>query len=276
MPTPAYSDIGKANKELLSGTAKAGAFQFDPKLSFTSTTSNGVSFAVNATKKGDKVDGTLKVSYAHKKYSADATVDPAGKVAVTASLSDLAPGLKFSGSAVLPDPTSAKVGLDYSFPYLTLKSSVALTSAPLVDVSASTGYKNFLLGGETAYDTAKSTVSKYNVGIGYHAADFQVAAFLTDKASTAKLVYAHNVTKSQVVGAEVVRKLSGGDTTFTLGYSKKLESGALTKVKIDNAGVLAALYETKLSTGEKVAGALQLQATDLSKPVKYGFSLDLF
>jgi voltage-dependent anion channel protein 2 len=77
------------------------------------------------------------------------------------------------------------------------------------------------------------------------------------------------------VGAEAVRKISSGDTTISLGYSKVLPSGALGKFKIDNTGVLAALYETKLTSGEKVAGAIQLQATDLSKPVKYGFALDL-
>lgn len=81
---------------------------------------------------------------------------------------------------------------------------------------------------------------------------------------------------STKVGAEVVRKLdSTGATTINLGYSKLLASGSLAKLKLDNTGVLSALYETKLTTGEKVAGSLQLQATDLSKPVKYGFAVDL-
>jgi len=44
---------------------------------------------------------------------------------------------------------------------------------------------------------------------------------------------------------------------------------------VDNSGAVSTLYETKLAGGEKIAGALQLQATDLAKPVKYGFSLDL-
>ncbi len=48
------------------------------------------------------------------------------------------------------------------------------------------------------------------------------------------------------------------------------------QVKVDNAGVLSALYETKLSTGESIAASLQMQATDLSKPAKYGFACTLF
>ncbi len=165
----------QASKELLLGNPKSGAFGFDPKLSFSSTTSSSVTFAVTAIKKAEKVEGTLKISHSAKKYSADATVDPAGKVAVSASLSDVAaPGLKLSGSATLPDPSSAKLGLDYVFPYMSLKTTVALTAAPSLDVAAATSYKGFLFGGETAYDSAKAAVTKYNVAVGYAAADFQV------------------------------------------------------------------------------------------------------
>lgn len=54
-----------------------------------------------------------------------------------------------------------------------------------------------------------------------------------------------------------------------------LSSCFCTLLQLDNTGTLSTLYETKLATGEKVAGSLQLQGADLSKPVKYGFSLDL-
>lgn len=273
---PLYSDIGKASKDLLLGNPKSGAFSFDPKVSFASTTSNGVSFAVNAIKKGEKVEPTLKVAYSAKNYSVDALFSSDAKTPVNCSLSGIAPGAKVSFSALLPDPSSAKLAVDYSLPYLALKATVGLTVAPLVDLTASTGHNGLTVGGECAYDTAKSALTKYNVGVGYQGGDFQVAAFLADKGTTAKLAYAHNVTATATVGAEIVRKLATSDTTFTVGYAKKLTSGALAKVKIDNTGALSALYETKLSSGEKVAGALQVQATDLSKPVKYGFALDLF
>ena len=46
-------------------------------------------------------------------------------------------------------------------------------------------------------------------------------------------------------------------------------------LQVDNSGTVSTLYETKLASGEKVSGALQFLATDLAKPVKYGFSLDL-
>ncbi len=118
-------------------------------------------------------------------------------------------------------------------------------------------------------------VNKYNVAIGYHAPDFQLAVNLLDQLNTVKVGYVHNVNSTTKVGAEVLRKLNTGDTSISLGYSKALASGALAKFKLDNTGLLSALYETKLTSGETVSGALQLQATDLSKPVKMGFALSL-
>jgi len=275
-PIPAYADIGKAVGDLLKGSSKSGAFQLDHKVTYTGTTSSGLNVTLTAITKGDKVEPSLKAAYAKRGYSADITYDGSAKIAVNSSVADaLLPGLKLSGSVALPDPNTAKASLEYSFPYLSTKATVALTSKPLVDVVASTGYKDVLVGVEAGFDTAKSAVSKYNVAVGYHAPDFQLVVSLLDKLQTVKVGYAHNVSSTTKVGAEVLRKLASGDTTVSLGYSKALASGALAKLKLDNTGVLSALYETKLTSGEKVAGSIQVQATDLSKPVKYGFAVDL-
>ncbi len=152
-------------------------------------------------------------------------------------------------------------------------------------------------------------MNKYNFAIGYHAPDFQLAVNVLDQLSSVRVGFAQNVSSttkvgarlrswlgspstlrvrlaselrltlaracSPQVGAEVTRKLASGDTSINLGYSKSLASGALAKFKIDNTGLLTALYETKLASGEKVAGAFQVQATNLSAPLKYGFALDL-
>ncbi|KAG2430955.1 hypothetical protein HXX76_009923 [Chlamydomonas incerta] len=275
MPVVAFGDIGKAAKGLLGGDKPTGTFSFDPKLSVSSTTSSGVALTATTVQKADKVEASLKAAYSTKKYSVDVALSPDNKVTATAAINDVAPGIKLTTSAVLPDPATAKLTLDYSMPYLALKSTIGLNATPVVDVAASTGYQSFVLGAETSYDTAKAAVTKYNFAIGYHAPDFQVAAHLTDLTKTLKLIYSHNLTSTSTVGAEVTRKLATSDTTFALAYARKLSNGALTKLKLDGSGALSALYETKLQGGEKVTGSLQLQTTDLSKPVKYGFAVDL-
>lgn len=66
-------------KDLLLGNPKSGAFSFEPKLSWASTTANGVLFGVTAVNKADRVDGTVKIAYANKKYAAGAAAaDGAG------------------------------------------------------------------------------------------------------------------------------------------------------------------------------------------------------
>lgn len=275
MPVVVFSDIGKAAKGLLGGDKATGTFAFDPKVSVTSTTASGLQLTATGTQKADKIDATLKAVYSTKKYSVEGALDAANKVTLTTTLNDVAPGLKLTSSVVVPDTATAKLGLEYTMPYLALKTTLGLTPNPLVDVAASTGYQNVLLGGTLVYDTKSSALTKYEVALGYHAPDFQVSALLADRLQTLKVNYAHNLTPSTSVGAEVSRKLASADTNFALAYAKKLPSGALTKVKLDGNGLLSALYETRLSGGEKVTGSVALQATDLSKPVKYGFAVDL-
>ncbi len=59
---------------------------------------------------------------------------------------------------------------------------------------------------------------------------------MADKLETLKLSYAHNLTPSTTVGAEITRKLPTSDTTFALAYARKLNNGALTKIKVGCGG----------------------------------------
>jgi voltage-dependent anion channel protein 2 len=56
---------------------------------------------------------------------------------------------------------------------------------------------------------------------------------------------------------------------------KRLENGALAKFRLDNTGIASALYETELKPNHKLAISSQFNATDLNKPPKLGFALDI-
>ena len=60
----------------------------------------------------------------------------------------------------------AQLGLDYAIPHLTAKSTVSLTSQPKVDLAVTTGHGDIVCGGETSFDTAKNTVTRWSVGAG--------------------------------------------------------------------------------------------------------------
>jgi voltage-dependent anion channel protein 2 len=136
-----YADIGKAPKDLLTGARGSGVFQFDPKITVATTTSTGVTFTATAVQKAEKVDATLKAAYSGKGYSLDAMVDPSAKINVNGTLSGVAPGVKLSVSALLPDPSSGKLSCEYSNPYVHLKSTVGMKASPVLDLLVATGYQ---------------------------------------------------------------------------------------------------------------------------------------
>lgn len=292
----AYADIGKSVKELFDGGRSGGAFQFDPMVTGSSKTSTGVALTTTVTLKGDKVVPVLKAAYSTKKYSVDASCDSSATVKVNASLSELAPGVKITASGVLPDPKSGKLGLEHSIPHLNYKIGLGLTKAPVIDLTAATKFSRYIVGGEVTYDSAKDApITKYAAGVGYNAPDFQAAAVFSevtekvkkaaDDKSTAdstvqnrsiKVGYYHTINPTHSVGAEIIRSLATNATTFQVGYSRNLANGSIAKVKLANSGLASMMYESKLAGGEKVSGSFQCNVTELSKPVKYGFSLDLF
>lgn len=58
--------------------------------------------------------------------------------------------------------------------------------------------------------------------------------------------------------------------------SNRLENGALVKTKVDHKGLMSALYEQRLSTGEKFVLSTQLDTLNIGgKAPKVGFALDL-
>lgn len=271
---PAFDTIGKASKEVLYG-GKDGTYGFDQKVTVSTTTSDGVKLDFTAAKKGEKSDLMLKTGYTFGRYGFTALLNTTDKVAVSASIDKVAPGLKATLTATLPDTASGKLQLDYSNPYSCVKAVAGLTSSPKVDVFSTTAYKNFVLGGHVGYDTSKSDITGYTAALGYTAPDAQFALILQDKLETIKLMAQHNVSKSLALAAELSRPVAGGDVSFALGATRKLDNGAVLKTKVDNTGVLSALLAQKLSTGEKIVLSGQLDTNNPSKPPKVGVSIEM-
>eukprot|EP00775_Hariotina_reticulata_P011516 gene11516-11659_t len=271
----AVADIGKSVRDILYGI-KDGVFQYDNKVSMSTKTADGVALTLSAVQKGDKADLSLRTVYNYNNYGINALFTTSDKVNVTATVDKLAPGVKLSLVANLPDTQSGKLLVDYVNQQVHVKTSVGLTTQPKVTLSAATGYKNLVFGGEATYDTAKSIVSNYGLALGVHAGDSQLAVHLQDMCETLKIVAAHNISKDKAVAAEVTRPVSGGDVTFHLGIARRLDNGALLKTKVDHNGILSALYEQRLATGEKFVLSTQLDTLNVGgKAPKVGFALDL-
>lgn len=225
-------------------------------------------------KKGTGISGDVKGSFSKSGVTFDTTVSSDSKVS-TALNFDVAKGMKCSVSASIPDKASGKLSLSMKQPYVAAKGSVGLNTAPKVEGSICTGISKGLIGADLGYDTAKSTMTKMNFGVGYAAEDFGISVFLMDKLDTVKVSYSHKIlnTNSATVGAEVVRKLSKSETTFTIGALTKLEEGATAKAKIDNHGVCSMLYQLDIRPKTVATFSAQFDMKTLDKNAKVGMNL---
>ena len=267
--TLSFGELGKAAKDLLSG-----GFQLNQKVTATTKTDTGVDFTVSGVKKDDALDGDIKASYKTSGYSADIKVAADSKVTSSIAYSQLFPGLKVALNGSIPDKASGKLSFDFTKPLYTVKGNVGLTSTPKAECSVSVGHAGLSVGAEAGYCTKSADVTKWSLGAAYAASDYKCALIVADKGDTVKASYVHTVSDFTTVGGEVVRKFGKDSTTFTLGAAHKLENGASTKAKIDNAGIASILYEQEFAPKSKTAVTLQFDTMNLNKSAKVGVAMD--
>lgn len=96
---------------------------------------------------------------------------------------------------------------------------------------------------------------------------------MADKGDTIKASYHHKIDSKQSGGCELVAK--SDSTTFTMGYMKTLDSGAVTKLRMSNSGLGAISY--CFAPAEKTALTIsgQFDATNLNKNTKLGLTMDI-
>eukprot|EP00891_Asterochloris_glomerata_P009541 jgi/Astpho2/9541/Aster-03826 len=279
---PGFTDLDRATRELLYG-GKTGAFQFDNIVQLTSKTADGVEFSTTTSVKGERLESIIKAAYGTEKYGFTASILGDGKVLGTATLKNPAPGVNVTLSGTIPDENSGKLALDYSAPYFTLKSKLGLTNSPKLDISASTGKDGFgidgkevvVVGGDATYDTNKADVTAWSAGLGYHGLDYQLGGILTDRGNTLKLHYAHNLDAARTAGAEVTRPINGGDTKAVVGYSHRLQDGAVSKLRIDTGGLLTILYEQEVRPKIRMGVTGQVDVRKPDTRPKLGFAFDV-
>lgn len=231
-----------------------------------------MTLTLNGVKKGSGASGDIKGSFEKNGVVFDTVVTSESKVTTTLNF-DIAKGIKGSVSGSIPDKASGKFSVSLKKPHVAIKSNIGLNTTPKIEASMCTGSSSFVLGADCGYDTAKSAMTKYNLGAGYTAEDFSVAIFFMDKADTIKASYCHKMSSSASIGAEVQRRLSKKETTFTIGGLTKLDGGALAKVKVDNHGICSMLYQQELRPKTVATMSAQFDMKTLDKNAKVGMNL---
>uniref|UniRef100_A0A4W5RCI7 Non-selective voltage-gated ion channel VDAC3 n=1 Tax=Hucho hucho TaxID=62062 RepID=A0A4W5RCI7_9TELE len=228
---PAYSDLGKAAKDIFSKGYGFGIVKLDLKTKAQS----GVEFATSGSSNTDtgKAAGNLETKYKVKelglsfnqKWNTDNTLT------TEVSIEDqLAKGLKLAlDTSFVPNTgkKSAKLKTGYKRDFINLGCDLDFDMAgPTVHAAAVLGYEGWLAGYQMAFDTAKSKLSQNNFALGYKAGDFQLHTNVNDG--------------------------TDNNTRFGIGAKYQLDKDASLSAKVNNASLIGVGYTQALRPGVKL------------------------
>ncbi|KAK9164327.1 hypothetical protein Syun_005229 [Stephania yunnanensis] len=267
-----FSEIGKKAKDLLTRD-----YTTDQKFAISTCSDAGLAITSTAVKKGGFSSGDVAVQYKYKSTLVDVKVDTESNVSTTLTFADILPATKAIASIKIPDYTAGKVEVQYFHDHATFTSAVGLSQQPTVDMSATIGTPSFAVGAEAGYETSLGTFSKYNAGISVINADYNASIILADKGDTLKASYLHHFDqlKRNSTVAEITRRFSTNENTFTLGGSFAIDPHTTVKTRLNNHGRLGALLHHELKAKSILTISSEFDTKALDRHPRFGLSLAL-
>ncbi|CAI9111278.1 OLC1v1011463C1 [Oldenlandia corymbosa var. corymbosa] len=267
-----FSDIGKKAKDLLTKD-----YISDQKLSISTTSYTGVALTSTAVKKGGLSTGDVATQYKYNNILFDVKVDTASNVSTTFTFADIIPSSKTIASLKFPEYNTSKIEVQYFHPHATLTTAAALNQSPAVDLSVTLGTPTFALGAEASYETSTGKLTKYNAGIAVTKPESCASIILGDKGDTIKASYVHHLDqlKRSAAVAEITRRFSTNENTFTVGGSYAVDPFTTVKMRLNNHGNLGTLLQHQLLSKSILTISSEFDTKALEKTPKFGVALAL-
>lgn len=165
--------------------------------------------------------------------------------------------------------------MQYVHPHATLNSSIGLNPTPLLDLSATIGSQTLCLGGEVSFDTASSTLTKYNAGIGLNKPDFSAALVLEDKGESLRATYVHTVNPTTSVGAEMIRRFSDDNNSFSIGSSHSVDPLTTVKARFSNSGKAGMVVQREWRPKSLITVSAEYESKAVTSSPRFGLALAL-
>eukprot|EP00850_Spirogloea_muscicola_P008020 SM000042S15287 [mRNA] locus=s42:87802:90442:+ [translate_table: standard] len=264
-----FTELGKPAKDLLTQGFTAGHMFL-----LTTTTPQGVVFTTMGTKVDDTFIGNITTSLQPAKgIKTEFNAGTANQLQTTVTWEDLAPGVKASLTASLPEVANGKAEIFYRNPVAALTGTVhKLTSHPGTDLSATFGGGGLSIGGIAGFDWEKNELTKFNAGKSFilhqsfnlrlaevihrdnilanariltNFESFNTAATLDlMDGSTVDAYYVQALDPQLQVALHLQHNLKQNDSTMaTLGGSYKMDPLTTLKARMDNRGIFGALVQ---------------------------------
>ena len=267
-----FTDIGKKSKDLLTKD-----YNSDQKLTISSYSISGVALTSTSVKKGGLSTGDVAALYKYKNTIIDVKLDTASTISTTLTFNDVLPSTKTIASFKLPDYNSGKLEVQYFHDHATLTTAVALKQSPVIDVSATVGTPTIALGAEAGYDTSSGGFTKYTAGISVTRPDSSASVILGDKGDSIKASYLHHLDllKKSAAVAEITRKFSTNENTFTVGGSFAVDPLTQVKARLNNHGKLGALLQHEIIPKSVFTVSGEIDTKALDKNPRFGLAIAL-
>jgi len=278
MAPPKFGDLGKQASDVFGKGYHFGLLKLEVK----TKTNTGVEFTSGGSSSMDsgKVSGNLETKYKVKdlgltlteKWTTDNTLNTTLDV-----VDKLLPGLKVALDTSFAPSTGSKSGklkTEYKHEAAMLTADVDL-GLSAVNGSLVVGHKGWLLGYQTCFDLAKSTLTKNNVGLGYAASDFVLHTSVVNGTDFGGSVY-QKLSPALETGVSLGWSSASSSTSFGIGAKYLLEGGAAVKAKINNKSEIGLGYQQKLRDGVTVTLSTLVNSGNINAGGhKVGLSLEM-
>jgi len=162
-------------------------------------------------------------------------------------------GLKAElSSSFLPENKNygGKLNLFYKQPSIHLRAFVDPFKGPTATFDAVLGHEGYLAGGEVGYDVQKAAITKYSAALGYSSPLYAAAITASNNLSIFSASYYHKVNAEVEAGAKATWDSKAGSAVgLEIASKYKLDPSSFVKGKINDRGIAALAYNTKLSPG---------------------------
>ncbi|KAI5212178.1 hypothetical protein AUEXF2481DRAFT_24620 [Aureobasidium subglaciale EXF-2481] len=167
-----------------------------------------------------------------------------------------------------PSKAAQKLNLTFKQPSLHARAFLDHSAAGNINalIDATVGHEGFVAGAEAGYDVSKAAITRYSAGLGYQAPTFTASLIAMQNLSVLAASYYQKVNSNVEAGAKATYDLQGGKSVGLEVASKyKLDPLSFAKAKINDRGIAALAYNTKLNAGTTFGVGLSLDTNKLNE-----------
>ncbi|KAK0581306.1 hypothetical protein LWI29_012358 [Acer saccharum] len=231
----------------------------------------------SAFENGKLSNSNIAAKYAYKNATVYVNVDSKSNLSATIGFhGQFLPSTKTTATLKLPDYSSSKLEFQYLYKHNALVTSLVLSQSPSVSLSATIGNPTMAFRMKAVCKTGHG-FTNYDAGIHSANPNCNASIILANKCNLLKASYVHRFHQPVkiTVGAEITRRFSTKENTFTVTGSCKVDQMTTLTARVNNHGKLNTLLLHKIRRKFSLSISGEFDTKALDKVPRIGLALAL-